>query len=648
MIKRILSLTLCLLMVISVFSGCAKNEDDLGAYINMYLTDQIYDLDPAYAYGNDAALKIVSLVFDNLFVIDENGKVKKSLAKDYTIREDDNTKEYEMIITLQDTCWTDGTAITANDVYFAWTRVLQSDSSFEAASLLFDIKNARAAKEGDVSIDDVAISALNEKQIRILFEEKIDYDQFLVKISSHALAPIREDIVTKTADWAKKPATICSSGPFRLREVSYKEGDEHITLERNPYYYRDIEKDDIDESVRPYRIIINYTMTDEEIMAAYNNGEIFFVGDIPLSVRNDYKSKAKVSDAMSTHTYVLNQDAVVRRYSAQGFKTLAKDQTEYITTYLAPASEKRNEKLAKLEEELAVEEGVDGDKIFANPDVRKAMSMVIDREKIAEKVVFAKAATALVPYGVFNDSAKSGIFSKAELFREVGGDLISTTEQVAEAQALIKNALGNQEYMFTISVAAYDEVHLAIAEMVADAWAKLGLHVSINAIDVIENDDYMKTIDETPKDIRDDIHAEAYRAGLFEVSAIDYVALSADAFGVLAPFAKCFTGGAASSLNSATFEIPTHLSGYNSEVYNAKIEQAFAEKDIEARASILHDAEKILMQDLPVIPIIFNQNAYLQSKDLSKVKMSYYGTFIFTDTKLKNYELYVPVEEKED
>ncbi len=639
MIKRILSLILCMLMVVAVFAGCSKDENDLGAYINMYLTDQIYDLDPAYAYGNDSALKIVSLVFDNLFVIDDNGNVKKSLAKEYKIREDDNTKEYEMIITLQDTCWTDGTAITANDVYFAWSRVLQSDSSFEAASLLFDIKNARAAKEGDVSIDDVGISALNEKQIRILFEEKIDYDQFLVKISSYALVPLREDIVSKTADWAKKPATICSSGPFRLREVSYKEGDEHITLERNPYYYRNIEKDDIDESVRPYRIIIDYTMTDEEIMAAYNEGKLFFVGDIPLSVRSDYKDKAKVSDAMSTHTYVLNQNAVVRYYSASEFKKLADNQTDYITNYLAPADKKN----PNIVEEVLVE-GVDGDKIFANPDVRKAMSMVIDRQAIAKAVVFAKAATGLVPYGVF-DADKD-----KDLFREVGGSLISGGDaaSVETAKSLMKNALGGKEYMFTISVPAYDEVHLAIAEMVAAAWETLGLHVSINAIDVIENDDYMKTIDETPKDIRDDIFAESYRAGLFEVAAIDYVALSADAFGVLAPFAKCFTGGAASSLNSTTFEIPTHVTGYNSEAYNAKIEEAFAQKDIKARATILHDAEKILMEDLPVIPIVFNQTAYLQSKDLSKVKTTYYGTFVFTNTKLKNYELYVPVEEKED
>lgn len=638
MMKRIVSLTLCLLMIAAVFAGCAKKDEDYtGAYISMYLTDQIYDLDPAYAYGNDAALKIVSLVFDNLFVLDDNGKVKKSLAKEYDIKEDDNTQEYEMIITLNDTCWTDGTAITANDVYFAWTRVLQSDNSFDAASLLFDIKNARAAKEGDVSIDDVGISAINEKQIRILFEEKIDYDQFLIKISSYALVPLREDIVSKTADWAKKPATICSSGPFRLREISYKEDDEHITLERNPYYYRDINKDDVDESVRPYRLIIDYTMTDEEIMTAYNDGKLFFIGDIPLSVRSNYKEEAEVKDAMSTHLYVLNENAVIQYYSASEFKDLAEDQTEYVTNYLAPNDKKDD----SIEEKVLVE-GVDGDKIFANPDVRKAMSLILDRQAIAEKVVFAKAATGLVPYGVFEaDSDK-------DLFREVGGSLISGGDDssVAEAKSLMSKALNGKEYMFTISVPAYDEVHIAIAEMVAAAWTELGLHVAVNAIDVIENDDYMKTIDETPKDIRDDIFAESYRAGLFDVAAIDYVALSADAFSVLAPFARCFTGGAASNINSTTFEIPSHISGYNSTSFNEKIEAAFAEKDVEKRAAILHDAEKILMEELPVIPVIFNQTATLQHKDLSKVKETYYDTFIFTNTKLKNFEDYLPDTEE--
>ena len=244
-------------MLVTVFAGCSDDSNtevsnvDLGAFVTMYLTDEVYDLDPAYAFGNESALKLVSLVFDNLFVLDENGKVKKALADSYEIKEDDNAQEYSMIITLGDTKWTDGSAITANDVYYAWRRILAPWNDFQAASLLYDIKNARKAKEGqtEISIDDVGISALNEKQLQIQFEGKIDYDQFLLNLTSYALVPLREDIGEQTADWAKKHATICSSGPFRLREVSYEEDDKHLVLERNAYYYRDILKDDLDKAM---------------------------------------------------------------------------------------------------------------------------------------------------------------------------------------------------------------------------------------------------------------------------------------------------------------------------------------------------------------------------------------------------------------
>lgn len=588
-------------MLVAVLAGCSSSEEENnGAYIYMYLTDQIYDLDPAYAYNNEAALRLVSLVFDNLFVLDDNGKVKKSLAKDYKISEDDNAEEYEMIITLNDTCWTDGTAITANDVYYAWTRILQSDNDFDAAALLFDVKNARAAKEGDVSIDDVGISAINENQVRILFEGKIDYDQFLLNLTSYALVPLREEIVSKTSDWAKKPATICSSGPFRLREVSYEEGDEHLVLERNAYYYRDILEDDVDKSVTPFRLIVDYTMTDDEIMAAYEDGKLFFVGDIPLSVRGSYKDEAEVTDAMSTHTYVLNQNKVIERV-----------------------------------------DGAEGTKLFADAKVRNALSLAIDRDAIAEAVVFAKAATAVVPYGVYDSN------SRKDLFREVGGDIIATSAKMSDAKALLDEAgIKASDYKFSISVAAYDDVHMKIAEMVCAAWNELGFKVTVNAIDVIVNDDIFESTGIVPVDIRDDIFAESYRAGDFEVAAIDYTALSADAFSVLAPFAKCFTGRAASTLGSAEFNIPTHVTGYDSEEYNKLIEDAHAEKNVKKRADLLHEAEKLLAEDMPVIPIIFNQSAVLIHKDLSKVKFTYYSTPIFTKTKLKDYELYLPDEEE--
>lgn len=609
MMKKVIALLLCVLMLVPVFASCAQkaDEDDKGAYIYMYLSDQVYDLDPAYAYNNESALRVVSLLFDNLFVLDENGNVKKSLAKSYTIREDDKTGEYEMIITLNNTSWSDGSAITANDVYFAWTRILNPANSFEAASLLYDIKNARAAKEGDgdISIDDVAISALNETQIQILFEQKIDYNQFLLNLTSYALVPLRSEIVEKNSDWAKSPATICTSGPFRLREVSYVPGEERLILERNSYYYRDILEDELDKSVTPYRLIIDYTMTDEQILQAYNDGKLFFVGDVPLSIRGKLATDIKPKDALSTHTYVLNQNALINRV-----------------------------------------DGEPAEKLFANADVRNALSAAIDREAIAEAVVYAKAATALVPYGVYNAGNKGSLFSKAKTFRAVGGDIIETSKNLQEANALLAKAgVTASNYAFSISVPAYDDVHVAIAEMVAANWSALGFNVTVNAIDTIENDDKDKTTGETNKAIRDDVFAENFRAGNFEVAAVDYVAYSADAFSVLAPYAKSFTGLASSAEKRTEFKIPTHISGYDKAEYNALIESAFAEKNISARAEILHEAENMLLEDMPVIPIVFNQTKTVMSKDLSKVTTTYYGTFNFSKANLKNYQEYVPTEE---
>lgn len=609
MMKKVIALLLCVLMLVPVLASCNQkvDENDKGAYIYMYLSDQVYDLDPAYAYNNESALRVVSLLFDNLFVLDENGKVKKSLAKDYTIREDDKKGEYEMIITLNETSWSDGSTITANDVYFAWTRILSPANNFEAASLLFDIKNARAAKEGDseISIDDVAISAINESQIQIFFEEKIDYDQFLLNLTSYALVPLRSEIVEKNSDWAKKPATICTSGPFRLREVSYVPGEEKMVLERNMYYYRDIEEDELDKSVTPYRLIVDYTMTDEQIMQAYNDGKLFFVGDVPLSIRGSFGADIKPEDALSTHTYVLNQNALIKRT-----------------------------------------DGAPAEKLFANADVRNALSVAIDREAIAEAVVYAKAATALVPCGVFNAGNKGGLFSKAKTFRDVGGDIIATSKNEQKAQELLTKAgVTASKYEFSISVPAYDEVHVAIAEMVAASWSALGFKVSVNKVETIANDEEDKSTQEVDRNIRDDVFAENFRAGKFEVAAVDYVAHSADAFSVLAPYAKSFTGLASSAEKRTEFIIPTHVSGYDKAEYNALIESAFAEKDIKARAEILHEAEKMLMEDMPVIPIVFNQTKTLISKDLSKVVTTYYGTFNFNKAKLKDYQQYVPTEE---
>ena len=102
MSKRILALLLCAVMLVSCFSGCAKkDEDDLGAYVTMYLSDDVYDFDTANAYYNTDATNIVGLMFDTLFKLDENGKVKKSLVDKYEFKQDKRTGEHFLELTLK-------------------------------------------------------------------------------------------------------------------------------------------------------------------------------------------------------------------------------------------------------------------------------------------------------------------------------------------------------------------------------------------------------------------------------------------------------------------------------------------------------------------------------------------------------------------
>ena len=163
MIKRIIAFLLCALVVLSCFVSCGSdiNTDNPGAYISMYLTDEVYDFDPANAYKNESALRVVSLLFAPLFSLDENGNVKKELVKSYEIFEDPKASEYKLTLKLEKSFWSDGAQVAANDVVFAWKRILEVESTSEAASLLFDIKNARKVKEGDLSIDALGIYAVN-------------------------------------------------------------------------------------------------------------------------------------------------------------------------------------------------------------------------------------------------------------------------------------------------------------------------------------------------------------------------------------------------------------------------------------------------------------------------------------------------------
>ena len=81
MSKKLIALVLCLVMVVPFLAACKPDPNYVGPIVNMYLSEIVYDFDPLYAFNNESALKVVSLLFAPLFRLNKNGKVEKALFK---------------------------------------------------------------------------------------------------------------------------------------------------------------------------------------------------------------------------------------------------------------------------------------------------------------------------------------------------------------------------------------------------------------------------------------------------------------------------------------------------------------------------------------------------------------------------------------
>ena len=573
--KKILALILCAVFLVPCLTSCIggikPSDEDKGAEIPVHLSTEIYNLDPAYAYLDDAGAKILPLIYEGLFKFDENGKVEKALCTDYTTYTN-RDGEFVAEFTIAETKWSDGRSINANDFVYAWKRLVEPEFQSKAASLLFDVKNARACKNGDISIDDFGVVAAESRVLQVTFAEKIDINDFIKTLASPALVPLREDKANRLTDWASYYATMVTNGPFYVK--LFTPGDSLMVLERSIYYYRDIEKENerLDKYVKPFRL--NITMgSSEDAYEAYNAGELVFNSQIALTGRGE--AKVEKLNSFSTATYVFN-------------------------TQRAP---------------------------FDNADVRRGLSMAIDRAELASMIGYAKPAEGIIPEGITDKSDKDS-------FRANGGALIKAEADMAEAKKLTASATDKE---ITLSIRD-NEIDRAVAEYVKGQWEDLGFTVEIVELSFehytnIEYDQYA------------DLLYKAYASRDFDVIAIDSQMLEITAFNELSSYAKPFSGGAM-DLASGDFSAVTNLSGYNSDEYDALIEEAFAAKDKAERSELLHKAEEMLMADMPAAPLFVYDNAYTASKDLGKLATDHFGAVLFTDATLKNYERFKVTEEE--
>lgn len=185
-------------------------------------------LDPRLG-GDEISGILLKMLFEGLMRVGKNSKPEFAIANDVVISEEG--KRY--IFTLRKCYWNNGDPVTAHDFCYAWKKILSPSFSTAFAYLLYDIKNAKKAKEGKVSLEEIGIEAYGENTLVVELEHPCSY--FLELLANPLYSPVNHKIDRLYPNWPLQTsqAYICN-GPFQLANAHSQEG---YLLRKNPHYW---------------------------------------------------------------------------------------------------------------------------------------------------------------------------------------------------------------------------------------------------------------------------------------------------------------------------------------------------------------------------------------------------------------------------
>ncbi|PFP30829.1 ABC transporter substrate-binding protein [Bacillus sp. AFS073361] len=221
---------------------------------------------------------------------------------------------------------------------------------------------------------------------------------------------------------------------------------------------------------------------------------------------------------------------------------------------------------------------------FTNAKVRRAFAMALDREALTKNITKAGEAPAyaFVPPGVET--------SKGD-FRKAGGEYFK--KDAAEAKKLLKEGMAEEGWTTLPEVTLlYNtaENHKKIAEAVQEMYKKnLGVNIKL------ANQEWKTYLDTTAQKN-------------YQMARMGWIGVLLDPAVIL----DYYLG-----------ESPNNRTGWKSEKYDSLIAQAKVEQDPDKHFQLMHDAEKVLMEAMPFVPVYHYTNTYLTSPKFADVVYPY-------------------------
>lgn len=468
-------------------------------------------LDPHLVTGV-LELRLMLALFEGLVRYDpETLEPRPAIAKRWRVSPDGLSYTFFL---RDDACWSDGRPISANDFLFSYKRVLSPKLASPCASLFFaPVKNAVAFANGEIDdFSKVGFSAPNERTLVVKLETPCPYFLSLACHSSWSVVPAHTILKfgkadERTTQWTR-PENFVGSGPFRLKNwrVAYR-----IEVEKNPHYH---------DAENVWLNGIRFDAVGDQFAEerAFRDGQYHVTNTVP---------PARVPVLRERKDSVLRLDP----YFSTAFIR--------VNCERPPLNDVR---------------------------VRRALSLALDREMLAERVLNAGETPAymLVP--------------AEEIQRNHEADLREARRLLAEAGFPNGEGFPEITYLFNTSDGAQ-----FFAQAIQEMWRKnLGIRVAL------KNQEY-----------------KVYRVSMEQG---DYeLARSAWSGDFLDPttFLDLFAG--ASNMNWTHWE--------NTD-YDRLLAEAALERNPQKRTAKLREAEQLLIREMPIIPTVHNRNKFLLHPDV--------------------------------
>lgn len=431
--------------------------------------------------------------------------------------------------------WSDGSDLTANDFVYSWKRVCDPEVAAPyAETVLGMVKGYDEAINGN--LDALGVSAPDDSTLVVELANPCSYFGSLAAFAT--LSPVQEATIEANGEaWATAPETYVSNGPFYMTE--WVPGS-HITFSKNPYYWNA-------DAIKLDRLKFVLMEDSNAAYSAYQTGEVLMIKDVPTE---------EIPSLTGTDDFYV--DPIIGTY--------------YISLNIQKAP-------------------------FDDVNVRKALSLAIDREYVASTLMqgtYTAAGNFMGPGWMDTDGTE--FMSNAN----GGKPYIDTTNfeaNLEEAKQLLADAgYPDGEGFPTISYTTNDAgYHKVVAEYLQQAWAELGIDLQVN---IVEWSSF------TPM----------RRSGDFEVARNGWVGDYSDPSNMLELF--CTTNG-------------NNDGKFSNADFDAAIDTSRSTLDAAERSTALHTAEDILMDQAGCIPLAYYNDFWLQSSKITGAWHSAYGYWYF-------------------